>query len=124
MKKARLPRSWPLAMAVAFVAALVLIYNLPGPDGVSLRARACGAELREKAELRVAGMMEPGRFPHIAARLHQNDPAITKVREGNEKLIRGIEEMMTADPRWTECPDIFNRTPRPVQVPVPVDGYR
>jgi len=124
MKKARLPRSWPLPIAVAFVAALVLIYNLPDSDGISLRARTCGAELREKAELRVASMMDTGRFPRPTARLHQYDSAITKVREGNEKLIRGIEEMMTADPRWTECPDIFNRTPRPAQVPVPVDGYR
>ena len=124
MKQARLPRSWPLPIALAFVAALVLIYNLPGPDGISLRARACGDELREKGEMRVRAMMDPEQNPRTGARLHENHPVITKVREVNEKLIRGIEKRMTADLLWTWCPDIFNRTPRPVQVPVPVGGYR
>ena len=120
MKEARLPRSWSLPIAVAIAAALVLIYNVPGPDGISLRAGACGDELREKAEIRIAHMMDRERYP----RRQENAPGLTEFREVNEKLIRGIEEMMTAHPLWTSCPDIFNRPPRPVQVPVPVGGYR
>lgn len=96
-------------MAVAIVAAPVLIYNLPGADGVSLRSRACGDELREKEESRFADLM---------------DPRLARIREVNQRVIRRIEEMMTADPLTMSCPKIFDPLPRPVQAPVPVGRYR
>lgn len=55
---------------------------------------------------------------------HLMDPRLTRVREVNERMIRLIEEMMTADPLTMSCPNIFNPAPRPVQVPVPFGGYR
>ena len=97
--------------AAAIVVAMVAIgcpkppnLDAVGPDGLSLRGRACGEVLRERVEKEIETLRDPERFPGLRE-AGLREQAIQQFRGAAHKVIREVEQRVTETGDWGPCAD-------------------
>ena len=74
-----------------------------GPDGLSIRARACGQAFRERVEHElVQPILEPANYPRIHREGEVNQ-VVEIVRDATEASVERLERKITVTGEWGPC---------------------